>query len=71
MAEPILPHHPPEERDRRRKKTKMLLTLLVGSCAGCGRSGLDVDLLPVEDGHLLFFAGDEVCDECADKHGVL
>ncbi len=71
MIDPILPHHDPEERERRRKKTRMLLGVLVGSCAGCGASGLDEDLVPVEDGHLAFFPGDELCRSCAVAHGVL
>ncbi len=61
----------PDPEDPRRRRARMLVCLLVGSCAGCGRSGLDHDLYPVADDHLTFFAGDELCRFCAARHGVL
>jgi len=40
-------------------------------CDGCGRRFRHRDLYPVGDDHLTFYAGDQLCEECAGAHGVL
>ncbi len=41
------------------------------SCASCGGRFGGRDLYPAPDDHLTFFEGDELCRECANRHGVL
>jgi hypothetical protein len=54
-----------------RKRGERMARILAGSCADCGASGLEVALYSVPDDHLTFFAGDELCEDCAGNHGVL
>jgi SWIM zinc finger len=42
-----------------------------GRCGGCGGRFPRRDLFEVEEGHLTFFEGDELCRPCARCHGVL
>jgi len=41
------------------------------SCDSCGGRFGGRDLHPVGGDHLTFFEGDELCGECARRHGVL
>ena len=40
-------------------------------CDGCGSRFPRRDMYEVEEGHLTFFEGDELCHPCAIHHGVL
>ena len=42
-----------------------------GRCDGCGGRFPRRELFEVEEGHLTFFEGDELCRPCAVRHGVL
>jgi hypothetical protein len=41
------------------------------ACCGCGDRFPNRELYEVPDGHLTFFEGDALCEECAGWHGVL
>lgn len=53
-----------DQKSEDRKKAELYARCLLGACAGCGTSGFDADLSPVEEGDLTYFAGDELCPEC-------
>lgn len=40
-------------------------------CAGCNSRVLPRELVEVPEGHLTFFEGDLVCEECARNYGVV
>jgi hypothetical protein len=41
------------------------------ACCGCGDRFPNRELFEVPEGHLTFFEGDALCEECAGWHGVL
>ena len=61
----------PEDRRDLEHISKTVARMLIGSCVDCGVSGRDAVLYPVDDDHLTFFSGDELCGRCAKNHGVL
>lgn len=40
-------------------------------CQGCGQRSPNRELFEVPEGHLTFFEGDPLCEQCAVDHGVL
>jgi hypothetical protein len=49
----------------------VLPTTKLRSCASCGDRFGGRDLHPVRDDNVTFFVGDELCRQCARRHGVL
>ncbi len=60
-----------EKRGDRERRVRAFVSVLVGSCADCGTGGEEAELYPVSQDHLTFFGGDELCGECARRHGAL
>ncbi len=52
------------------RRVRALLSVLLSSCAECGTRDAEY-FVPVPGDHLTFFAGDELCPDCAANHGVL
>ena len=64
------------DHEHRGGRCKHVLALRIfkaktGTCAGCGGLHRHRDMYEVEEGHLTFFEGDELCRQCARVTGVL
>jgi hypothetical protein len=61
----------PEDRRDLEHISTTVARMLIGSCVGCGVSGMEEVLYPVGEDNLTFFSGDDLCEKCAINHGVL